>query len=189
MTIPIHTPALKMPATARQPSELITANSTNSRLERDIVWTFISASNSLDAGAVAGISVSTRILKCILQTPERETSSIGVARARGRVLTGAYRDGHLGAGSPHCPLRQARRNHRPTCGIGRPARNRRSPERWRTRHSDLRQASSVGFSTFGSLGLGLPGTKRLMDEFEIASRDRRRHNGNEEVDNGSDLLE
>jgi serine/threonine-protein kinase RsbT len=26
-----------------------------------------------------------------------------------------------------------------------------------------------GFSTSGSLGLGLPGVRRLMDEFEIAS--------------------
>jgi serine/threonine-protein kinase RsbT len=34
---------------------------------------------------------------------------------------------------------------------------------------DLRQALCVGFSTSGSLGLGLPGVKRLMDEFEIVS--------------------
>ena len=35
---------------------------------------------------------------------------------------------------------------------------------------DLRQALRDGFSTSGSLGLGLPGVKRLMDEFEIASQ-------------------
>jgi serine/threonine-protein kinase RsbT len=34
---------------------------------------------------------------------------------------------------------------------------------------DIRQAMRDGFSTSGSLGLGLPGVKRLMDEFEIAS--------------------
>jgi serine/threonine-protein kinase RsbT len=35
---------------------------------------------------------------------------------------------------------------------------------------DIRQALCDGFSTSGSLGLGLPGVRRLMDEFEIASR-------------------
>jgi serine/threonine-protein kinase RsbT len=35
---------------------------------------------------------------------------------------------------------------------------------------DVRQALRDGFSTSGSLGLGLPGVKRLMDEFEIASQ-------------------
>jgi len=35
---------------------------------------------------------------------------------------------------------------------------------------DLRQALRDGFSTSGSLGLGLPGVKRLMDEFQIASQ-------------------
>jgi serine/threonine-protein kinase RsbT len=34
---------------------------------------------------------------------------------------------------------------------------------------DIRQALRDGFSTSGSLGLGLPGVRRLMDEFEIAS--------------------
>jgi serine/threonine-protein kinase RsbT len=34
---------------------------------------------------------------------------------------------------------------------------------------DVRQALCVGFSTSGGLGLGLPGAKRLMDEFEITS--------------------
>ena len=34
---------------------------------------------------------------------------------------------------------------------------------------DLRQAMMDGFSTSGRLGLGLPGVKRLMDEFEIVS--------------------
>jgi serine/threonine-protein kinase RsbT len=36
--------------------------------------------------------------------------------------------------------------------------------------ADIRQALRDGFSTSGSLGLGLPGVRRLMDEFEIQSR-------------------
>jgi serine/threonine-protein kinase RsbT len=35
---------------------------------------------------------------------------------------------------------------------------------------DVARAVEVGFSTSGSLGLGLPGVKRLMDEFEIDSK-------------------
>jgi serine/threonine-protein kinase RsbT len=35
--------------------------------------------------------------------------------------------------------------------------------------SDVRQALRDGFSTSGSLGLGLPGVRRLMDEFQITS--------------------
>ena len=35
---------------------------------------------------------------------------------------------------------------------------------------DLVQAMRDGFSTSGSLGLGLPGVRRLMDEFQIASQ-------------------
>jgi len=35
---------------------------------------------------------------------------------------------------------------------------------------DIQQALRDGFSTSGSLGLGLPGVRRLMDEFEIRSR-------------------
>ncbi len=35
---------------------------------------------------------------------------------------------------------------------------------------DTRQALRDGFSTSGSFGLGLPGVRRLMDEFEILSR-------------------
>ena len=34
---------------------------------------------------------------------------------------------------------------------------------------DIEQAMRDGFSTGKSLGLGLPGSKRLMDEFEIVS--------------------
>ena len=34
---------------------------------------------------------------------------------------------------------------------------------------DLQRALRGGYSTRGGLGLGLSGTKRLMDEFEIAS--------------------
>jgi serine/threonine-protein kinase RsbT len=36
--------------------------------------------------------------------------------------------------------------------------------------SDIRQALRDGYSTSGSLGLGLPGVRRLMDEFEISSQ-------------------
>lgn len=36
--------------------------------------------------------------------------------------------------------------------------------------ADIRLAMQSGFSTSGSLGLGLPGTKRLMDEFEVSSK-------------------
>jgi len=35
---------------------------------------------------------------------------------------------------------------------------------------DIRQALRDGFSTSGGLGIGLPGVRRLMDEFEIKSR-------------------
>jgi serine/threonine-protein kinase RsbT len=35
---------------------------------------------------------------------------------------------------------------------------------------DIRQALRDGFSTSGSLGVGLPGVRRLMDEFEITSQ-------------------
>lgn len=35
---------------------------------------------------------------------------------------------------------------------------------------DIHQALRDGFSTSGSLGLGLPGVRRLMDEFEITSQ-------------------
>jgi serine/threonine-protein kinase RsbT len=39
--------------------------------------------------------------------------------------------------------------------------------------ADIRQAMRDGFSTSGSLGLGLPGVRRLMDEFEITSESGR----------------
>ncbi len=35
---------------------------------------------------------------------------------------------------------------------------------------DISQAMRDGFSTSGSLGLGLPGVRRLMDDFEIDSQ-------------------
>jgi serine/threonine-protein kinase RsbT len=35
--------------------------------------------------------------------------------------------------------------------------------------ADIERAMEDGYSTSGGLGLGLPGTKRLMDEFEIVS--------------------
>ena len=35
---------------------------------------------------------------------------------------------------------------------------------------DVEKAMRDGFSTGGSLGLGLPGARRLMDDFEIESR-------------------
>jgi serine/threonine-protein kinase RsbT len=34
---------------------------------------------------------------------------------------------------------------------------------------DIAEAMRKGYSTSGSLGIGLPGVKRLMDEFEIVS--------------------
>src|SRR3989442_952874 len=34
---------------------------------------------------------------------------------------------------------------------------------------DVERAMQLGYSTSGSLGLGLPGVKRLMDEFDIVS--------------------
>ena len=36
--------------------------------------------------------------------------------------------------------------------------------------ADIQQALRDGFSTSGSLGMGLPGVRRLMDEFEITSQ-------------------
>ena len=35
--------------------------------------------------------------------------------------------------------------------------------------ADIRQALQDGYSTSGRMGVGLPGVKRLMDEFEITS--------------------
>lgn len=35
--------------------------------------------------------------------------------------------------------------------------------------SNIAQAMQAGYSTSGGLGLGLPGVKRLMDQFEIVS--------------------
>jgi serine/threonine-protein kinase RsbT len=35
--------------------------------------------------------------------------------------------------------------------------------------SDVRQAMQDGYSTSGRMGVGLPGVKRLMDDFEISS--------------------
>lgn len=35
---------------------------------------------------------------------------------------------------------------------------------------DVRQALTDGFSTTGSLGVGLPGARRLMDDLEIDSQ-------------------
>jgi serine/threonine-protein kinase RsbT len=39
--------------------------------------------------------------------------------------------------------------------------------------NDIQQALRDGFSTSGSLGLGLPGVRRLVDEFEIVSEKNR----------------
>ncbi len=36
---------------------------------------------------------------------------------------------------------------------------------------DVARALQIGFSTSRGLGIGLPGTRRLMDEFEIDSRE------------------
>ena len=35
--------------------------------------------------------------------------------------------------------------------------------------ADLEQAMRDGYSTYKGLGLGLPGAKRLMDEFEVST--------------------
>jgi serine/threonine-protein kinase RsbT len=35
---------------------------------------------------------------------------------------------------------------------------------------DVEQALQIGFSTAGGLGLGLPGVRRLMDDFDIQSK-------------------
>ena len=37
--------------------------------------------------------------------------------------------------------------------------------------ADVQRAMHDGFSTSGGLGLGLPGVKRLVDEFEIVSEE------------------
>lgn len=42
-------------------------------------------------------------------------------------------------------------------------------EDWGPGIPDIELAMSNGFSTRGSLGLGLPGSKRLVDDFEITS--------------------
>lgn len=39
--------------------------------------------------------------------------------------------------------------------------------------ADLQRAMRDGFSTSHGLGLGLPGVKRIMDEFEISSKPKR----------------
>ena len=36
--------------------------------------------------------------------------------------------------------------------------------------ADVSRAMEKGYSTSGSLGLGLPGSRRLMDEFQVESR-------------------
>jgi serine/threonine-protein kinase RsbT len=36
--------------------------------------------------------------------------------------------------------------------------------------ADIKQAMADGFTTRGGLGLGLPGSKRLVNEFEVVSR-------------------
>jgi serine/threonine-protein kinase RsbT len=36
--------------------------------------------------------------------------------------------------------------------------------------ADIRLALQAGYSTSGGLGLGLPGVRRIMDEFDIASQ-------------------
>ena len=36
--------------------------------------------------------------------------------------------------------------------------------------ADIERALQVGYSTSGSLGLGLPGVRRIMDEFDVVSK-------------------
>ena len=40
---------------------------------------------------------------------------------------------------------------------------------------DVEQALTDGYSTYHGLGLGLPGARRLMDEFDVVSEVGKRH--------------
>jgi serine/threonine-protein kinase RsbT len=44
--------------------------------------------------------------------------------------------------------------------------------------ADVEEALRDGYSTYGGMGLGLPGCRRLMDEFEVTS----------EVDRGTTVV-
>jgi serine/threonine-protein kinase RsbT len=66
------------------------------------------------------------------------------------------------AGSGEIVLQVVQRGHR--CGILIIARD-RGPG-----IADIERTMADGYSTSRGLGLGLPGSKRLMDEFEIVSR-------------------
>ena len=48
--------------------------------------------------------------------------------------------------------------------------------------ADIDRAMTVGYTTYGGRGLGLPGSRRLMDEFEISSEiDRGHHRHHDQV--------
>ena len=45
---------------------------------------------------------------------------------------------------------------------------------------DVEKALTDGYSTYNGLGLGLPGARRLMDEFAIVSEIGRGHDGDDD---------
>jgi anti-sigma regulatory factor (Ser/Thr protein kinase) len=47
--------------------------------------------------------------------------------------------------------------------------------------ADVDRALEVGYTTYGGRGLGLPGSRRLMDEFAISSSRARHHRHDDEV--------
>src|SRR2546426_689710 len=83
--------------------------------------------------------------------------------------TGPHDRRDLRAGAEHRPLRGARRDHLRLVDDG----GRRGVEILAADAGpgipDVALAMQDGFSTSSSLGLGLPGVRRLMDEFEISS--------------------
>ena len=113
------------------------------------------------------------------QVPIRSDSDILIARGRGRALAGrlGFHSGDLAliattiselarnilsyAGTGEIAVEAIGDSHRP--GILVIARD-KGPG-----ISDVRRALQDGYSTSGGLGLGLPGVRRLMDEFDITS--------------------
>lgn len=114
-----------------------------------------------------------------LNVPIRSEADLVTARLRGRELAAAlhFSSSELTliataisevtrnilnyAGSGELDLRRVRRGQLE--GVSIIARD-RGPG-----IADLFSAMQDGFSTSGGLGLGLPGSKRLMDEFDLAS--------------------
>lgn len=114
-----------------------------------------------------------------LKVPIRSEADLVTARLRGRELAAAlnFSSSELTliataisevtrnilsyAGSGELDLRLVRQG--PKVGVSIVARD-RGPG-----IADLFSAMQDGYSTSGSLGLGLPGSKRLMDEFDLVS--------------------